>query len=175
MTRCSQRHPLGTASSPLSVCPVSVNTCTQYSPFTDLAFNGIFTVEMVVRMVARGPLGYVREPWNVFDGAMVLVGYTSLMQNGEGSGSTSSFRALRALRALRPLRTITRFQSLRSVVVCFLEVPVSSLMPRATERAHCLGRPSAGICGRYALFLPLPFRHRRSASLRRCLPQSMLR
>jgi hypothetical protein len=30
-------------------------------------------------------------------------------------------RALRAMRALRPLRTITRFESLRSVVVCFVE------------------------------------------------------
>lgn len=30
-------------------------------------------------------------------------------------------KAFRAMRALRPLRTITRFSSLRSVVVCFME------------------------------------------------------
>jgi hypothetical protein len=34
---------------------------------------------------------------------------------------TGFLRALRALRALRPLRTITRFESLRAVVVCFME------------------------------------------------------
>ena len=40
-----------------------------------------------------------------------------------GAGSnTQSVKALRALRALRPLRTITRFDSLRAIVVCFLEV-----------------------------------------------------
>ena len=39
------------------------------------------------------------------------------------SGSaTGGVRAARALRALRPLRSITRFQSLRTIVVCFLEV-----------------------------------------------------
>jgi len=36
--------------------------------------------------------------------------------------NTQSVKALRALRALRPLRTITRFDSLRAIVVCFLEV-----------------------------------------------------
>lgn len=35
--------------------------------------------------------------------------------------NTQSIKALRALRALRPLRTITRFESLRAIVVCFLE------------------------------------------------------
>lgn len=88
---------------------------------------------MVVRIIAFGLLGYLREPWNCFDGAMVLAGYTSLMQSGDGSGSTSSFKALRALRALRPLRTITRFQSLRSVVVCFLEVRFCLLSTPKTE------------------------------------------
>lgn len=38
------------------------------------------------------------------------------------SGSAGGIKAVRALRALRPLRTITRFESLRTIVVCFLEV-----------------------------------------------------
>lgn len=39
-------------------------------------------------------------------------------------GNTSAIRALRAMRALRPLRTITRFESLRAVVICFMEVRI---------------------------------------------------
>lgn len=50
---------------------------------------------------------------------MVSVGYTQFLPTT--GGGADSFRALRAIRALRPLRTITRFKSLRSVVVCFME------------------------------------------------------
>lgn len=90
---------------------------------TDLSLNILFTVEMVVRIIGgTGLAGYLREPWNLFDGVMVLAGYTAFLPVGNESSGTSSIRALRALRALRPLRTITRFESLRSVVVCFLEV-----------------------------------------------------
>lgn len=74
------------------------------------------------------PLLSCRGPWNVFDFCMVLAGYTAFIPDSASSSSSSSassasaIRALRALRALRPLRTITRFESLRSIVVCFLEV-----------------------------------------------------
>jgi hypothetical protein len=60
-------------------------------------------------------------PWNAFDAVMVAAGYTQFIPMGE-TGGAGGVRALRALRALRPLRTITRFDSLRTVVVCFLEV-----------------------------------------------------
>ena len=73
--------------------------------------------------------GGCRGPWNIFDFLMVLAGYTAFIPmggsssgGGGGGSSAAAIRALRALRALRPLRTITRFESLRSIVVCFLEV-----------------------------------------------------
>lgn len=79
----------------------------------------MFTVEVVLRVVALGSLlSYLKHAWNVFDVAMVLVGYTAFIPASDSGG----MRALRALRALRPLRTLTRFESLRSIVVCFLEV-----------------------------------------------------
>lgn len=50
---------------------------------TDLAFNIIFTVEMLLRMLAAGgPIAYLKVPWNVFDFAMVLAGYTDLIKLG---------------------------------------------------------------------------------------------
>ena len=43
----------------------------------DLIFNSLFTVEMLVKIIAaRGIKGYLKSPWNIFDGGMVLVGYT---------------------------------------------------------------------------------------------------
>ena len=63
-----------------------------------------------------------RVPWNAFDCCMVVVGYTAFIPMGGNSSNAGGIRALRALRALRPLRTIARFESLRSIIVCFLEV-----------------------------------------------------
>ena len=73
-----------------------------------------------MRILALGGfLNYIKQPWNTFDFSMVTIGYVSMLPIG---GNTAGVRALRALRALRILRTITRFESLRAVVVCFFEV-----------------------------------------------------
>ncbi|KXZ54859.1 hypothetical protein GPECTOR_4g931 [Gonium pectorale] len=86
--------------------------------WADTAFNALFTAEMLLRIVALGgPLAYLRYPWNVFDAAMVAIGYLAFVPTDDETW----VRALRALRALRPLRTITRSEALRAVVVCFLE------------------------------------------------------
>lgn len=58
---------------------------------------------------------------NWFDMSMVAIGWTLLLPAQTGS-NTSGIRAIRALRALRPLRTISRFDSLRSVLECFFAV-----------------------------------------------------
>eukprot|EP00198_Chlamydomonas_reinhardtii_P001158 XP_001690493.1 voltage-gated Ca2+ channel, alpha subunit [Chlamydomonas reinhardtii] len=85
--------------------------------WAELAFNICFSIEMLLRVVSMGSLlGYIRRPWNQFDSFMVVAGYTVFVP-----GNSSAVNAIRALRALRPLRTITRFESLRGVIVCFLE------------------------------------------------------
>jgi len=92
----------------------------------ELGMNIAYTLEMFIRVISVGSFRvYLSRPWNQFDFTMVLIGYISVLPIG--GGDTSGVRALRALRALRILRTITRFESLRAVVVCFLEaVPLLS-------------------------------------------------
>lgn len=86
----------------------------------ELAFNVAFTAEMLLRIISVGSvIAYLAKPWNLFDSLMVAAGYTTFIP--AAGNSTAGVRALRAMRALRPLRTITRFESLRSIVVCFLE------------------------------------------------------
>lgn len=88
----------------------------------ELSLNVIFTVELLLRCMYLGAGNYISNPWNKFDFALVLAGYSGLMApSGSEENTGGGLRALRALRALRPLRTITRFESLRSVVVCFVE------------------------------------------------------
>lgn len=79
----------------------------------ELAFTAVFTVEMVLRIISAGSLGrHFKQPWNAFDGVMVLVGYVQYIPTNSSSG-VDGVRALRALRALRPLRTISRIEGLR--------------------------------------------------------------
>jgi hypothetical protein len=66
---------------------------------------------------------------------MVAAGYTQFIpMDQDAKAGSGGLRAVRALRALRPLRTITRFDSLRTVVVCFLEV--CSVMRAAVAAEH---------------------------------------
>ena len=87
---------------------------------------------------------------------MVLAGYTTFIPMGSGSSNTGAIRALRALRALRPLRTIARFESLRSIIVCFLEVRcklwLASLVPQR-HNGVAVWSASDG-CGRCCLAHP---------------------
>lgn len=90
----------------------------------ELALNGVFTLELALRVAHAGARAYFRDPWNRFDVLLVIVGYSGLVADAfasDDAAASGGVRALRALRALRPLRTITRFESLRSVVVCFVE------------------------------------------------------
>jgi hypothetical protein len=106
--------------------------------------NVFYTAEMGIRIIALGPpwvLSYLRSPWNAFDAFMVVTGYTVFIPTTGDDGSAGAVRALRALRALRPLRTITRFQALRSIVVCFIEVRMCSLA-RALCTSALIASPS---------------------------------
>ena len=85
----------------------------------DYFFVGAFTLEMVLKILAHGlivphPTAYLRDPWNVLDGVIVVVALVSLSPQGEGD--LSALKTLRALRALRPLRMISRAPGMKLVV-----------------------------------------------------------
>lgn len=72
----------------------------------DRAMLVIFVVELVARMIVYR-WSFVRDPWSVFDFAVVAVALIP---------ATGSLSVLRALRILRVLRLITAVPSLRRVV-----------------------------------------------------------
>ncbi len=69
----------------------------------------IFVVELVVRIVALGPR-FFRDPWNIFDFAIVAVSFLS----------TAGLSALRAFRVFRVLRVLSAVPRLRLVVNALL-------------------------------------------------------
>ena len=76
-------------------------------------FTGLFTVEMVIKIVALGIRGYFFNGFNLLDFFCVFVSWATIVPGGENLGALKS---LRTLRGLRPLRLITRIQSMAIVI-----------------------------------------------------------
>ncbi|KAJ8285684.1 hypothetical protein GJAV_G00029740 [Gymnothorax javanicus] len=97
--------------------------------YLDYVFTGVFTFEMVIKMVDLGlllhPGAYFRDLWNILDfivvsGALVAFAFTS-QQNvtrGTKGKDISTIKSLRVLRVLRPLKTIKRLPKLKAVFDC---------------------------------------------------------
>nr|XP_040050747.1 calcium channel, voltage-dependent, N type, alpha 1B subunit, a isoform X8 [Gasterosteus aculeatus aculeatus] len=102
--------------------------------YLDYVFTGVFTFEMVIKMVDLGlllhPGAYFRDLWNILDfivvsGALVAFAFSSFMgrsQQGVTRGTKgkdiSTIKSLRVLRVLRPLKTIKRLPKLKAVFDC---------------------------------------------------------
>ncbi|KAG5324513.1 CAC1A protein, partial [Acromyrmex heyeri] len=95
----------------------------------DYAFTGVFTVEMVLKIIDLGiilhPGSYLREFWNVMDAvvvicAMVLIIFDILDSSSSVSQNLSTIKSLRVLRVLRPLKTIKRLPKLKAVFDCVI-------------------------------------------------------
>jgi len=46
---------------------------TQVLEYSNLLFTVLFAVEMLLKIVADGPLGYIRDGFNLFDGFIVVL------------------------------------------------------------------------------------------------------
>ena len=62
----------------------------------------------------RRPGSYLRDPWNILDFLVVVIGYLSIANLGAGLGP------VRTVRLLRPLRTVGRFPGLKAVVTSLI-------------------------------------------------------
>ncbi|XP_016346783.1 voltage-dependent N-type calcium channel subunit alpha-1B-like [Sinocyclocheilus anshuiensis] len=101
--------------------------------YLDYVFTGVFTFEMVIKMIDLGlllhPGSYFRDPWNILDfivvtGALVAFACSSFMGSqqsvtrGTKGKDINTIKSLRVLRVLRPLKTIKRLPKLKSVFDC---------------------------------------------------------
>eukprot|EP00762_Andalucia_godoyi_P008681 ANDGO_00428.mRNA.1 Muscle calcium channel subunit alpha-1 len=83
----------------------------------NLALTVIFTLEMVIKVVAMGFVfhekAYLRDNWNKLDFVVVIVSLASSAQASEG---LQVVKVLRILRILRPLRLVGKAAGMRVVV-----------------------------------------------------------
>lgn len=96
--------------------------------YFDYAFTGVFTIEMILKVIDLGiilhPGSYLREFWNVMDAIVVICAAVSFVfdmtsdSGGAASKNLSTIKSLRVLRVLRPLKTIKRVPKLKAVFDC---------------------------------------------------------
>lgn len=93
--------------------------------YFDYAFTGVFTLEMIFKIIDLGvilhPGSYLREFWNVMDAVVVICAAVSFafdMAGLSAGQNLSTIKSLRVLRVLRPLKTIKRVPKLKAVFDC---------------------------------------------------------
>ncbi|KAK2584123.1 hypothetical protein KPH14_006561 [Odynerus spinipes] len=93
--------------------------------YFDYAFTGVFTIEMILKIIDLGiilhPGSYLREFWNIMDAVVVICAAVSFAFDMIGSPAgqnLSTIKSLRVLRVLRPLKTIKRVPKLKAVFDC---------------------------------------------------------
>ncbi|XP_006802755.1 sodium channel protein type 4 subunit alpha B-like [Neolamprologus brichardi] len=73
----------------------------------NLVFTGIFTAEMVLKLIAMDPYYYFQQGWNIFDGIIVCLSLMELgLSNVEGLSVLRSFRLLRVFKLAKSWPTL---------------------------------------------------------------------
>lgn len=75
----------------------------------NIVFFGIFTMEMVIKLLGMGPKNYIRDSFNIFDALIVILSVADvclsfLVENNQmskGKGAISAFRAFRLIRVFK--------------------------------------------------------------------------
>ncbi|XP_059588284.1 voltage-dependent P/Q-type calcium channel subunit alpha-1A isoform X2 [Alligator mississippiensis] len=90
--------------------------------YFDYVFTGVFTFEMVIKMVDLGLVlhqgAYFRDLWNILDFIVVSGALVAFAFTGSKGKDINTIKSLRVLRVLRPLKTIKRLPKLKAVFDC---------------------------------------------------------
>ncbi|KAK3536780.1 hypothetical protein QTP86_025090, partial [Hemibagrus guttatus] len=101
----------------------------------NMLFTGVFTVEMVLKLIAFKPRGYLDDPWNLFD-ALVVIGSivdialteadpTEAPQVDESGNTEESARIsitfFRLFRVMRLVKLLNRGEGIRTLLWTFIK------------------------------------------------------
>jgi len=84
--------------------------------YINYVFIGVFTIELIVKVIGLGPRLYVADRFNIFDATIVVFSYVELGFTGDGSLSV-----LRAFRLGRVFKMAKSWDSLRAVIETIAE------------------------------------------------------
>jgi hypothetical protein len=87
--------------------------------FMNDIFTWIFIIEMTLKLMARGPKKYAKEPMNLLDGGVVILSIVEiimgLLGGASGGGGLQAFRTVRVFRTFRVLRVTRILRALKSM------------------------------------------------------------
>ncbi|XP_015232826.1 PREDICTED: voltage-dependent T-type calcium channel subunit alpha-1H [Cyprinodon variegatus] len=69
---------------------------------SNMVFTSLFSLEMLLKMLALGLFGYIKNPYNGFDSIIVIISVWEIV--GEAEGGLSVLRTFRLLRVLKLVR-----------------------------------------------------------------------
>ncbi|KAM9785292.1 voltage-dependent T-type calcium channel subunit alpha-1H isoform 1-T2 [Syngnathus typhle] len=76
---------------------------------SNIVFTSMFVLEMGFMILAFGPFGYIRNPYNIFDSIIVIISVWEIIaQAGGGLSVLRTFRLLRVLKLVRFLPALRR-------------------------------------------------------------------
>ena len=97
--------------------------------YINLIFTYIFLSEMILKLLAKGPINYIRDFMNCFDGIVVVLSLVELIFLSNSKSALTAFRTVRIFRVFRVIRVIRvarLFRYLQSMAL-ILEVISGSL------------------------------------------------
>ncbi|XP_060696517.1 voltage-dependent T-type calcium channel subunit alpha-1H [Hemiscyllium ocellatum] len=69
---------------------------------SNIVFTSMFALEMILKLFAFGLFGYIKNPYNIFDGIVVIISVWEII--GQSDGGLSVLRTFRLLRVLKLVR-----------------------------------------------------------------------
>ncbi|XP_059937031.1 voltage-dependent T-type calcium channel subunit alpha-1G isoform X26 [Mesoplodon densirostris] len=76
---------------------------------SNIVFTSLFALEMLLKLLVYGPFGYIKNPYNIFDGIIVVISVWEIVgQQGGGLSVLRTFRLMRVLKLVRFLPALQR-------------------------------------------------------------------
>lgn len=60
-----------------ATCPAALQPeeLTNALEISNIVFTSLFALEMLLKLLVYGPFGYIKNPYNIFDGVIVVIRY----------------------------------------------------------------------------------------------------
>uniref|UniRef100_A0A4X2M330 Voltage-dependent L-type calcium channel subunit alpha n=1 Tax=Vombatus ursinus TaxID=29139 RepID=A0A4X2M330_VOMUR len=91
----------------------------------NMLFTGLFTVEMILKLIAFKPKGYFSDPWNVFDFLIVIGSIIDVILSETNvnvkENSRISITFFRLFRVMRLVKLLSRGEGIRTLLWTFIK------------------------------------------------------
>uniref|UniRef100_A0A3P8T329 Voltage-dependent L-type calcium channel subunit alpha n=1 Tax=Amphiprion percula TaxID=161767 RepID=A0A3P8T329_AMPPE len=85
----------------------------------NMVFTGVFTVEMILKLIAFKPRGYVGDAWNVFDALVVIGSVVDIILSQDSARISITF--FRLFRVMRLVKLLSRGEGIRTLLWTFIK------------------------------------------------------